>query len=122
LPALIEQEQSEGFDRAEETIQNYLSGELFENRGISFIDSVDKIAHDLDPQIDVIFLLHTGAFAPHFFQISMIMERMKGKGIKIPIIIFYPGTIEGSIGLRFMDLRDKEPIGNYRANIYGEKA
>jgi hypothetical protein len=31
----------------------------------------------------------------------------------------YPGSLEGSTELRFMDLRDRDALGNYRVKIYG---
>jgi hypothetical protein len=121
LPALIDDERSMGFSHTEETIQNYLSGEVFKDEGISIINSIEKHASNLDPKNDIIFLVHTGVFAPHFFQVSSMVELMQGRGISVPIIIFYPGTKEGTIGLRFMDLRDREPTGNYRVSIYGDE-
>ncbi|MGA2912561.1 MAG: BREX protein BrxB domain-containing protein [Methanoregula sp.] len=121
LPALIEAERTMGFSYTEETIQKYLSGEVFGKEGISIINSIQKHAAKLDPKKDVIFLVHTGAFAPHFFQVSSMVEQMQGKKIEVPIIFFYPGTKEGTIGLRFMDLRDREPTGNYRVSIYGDE-
>ena len=117
LSALIEEERSMGFEHTQETIQRYLSGEIFSAEKISVIDHIEKLSTGLDPVHDIIFLVHSGAFVPHFFQVSSLVERMKGK-ISVPVIIFYPGTKEGSIGLRFMDLRDREPTGNYRVSIY----
>lgn len=121
LHALVEDEATMGFSHTEETIQNYLSGEVFGHKGISIIDSIEKIASKLDPKKDIIFLVHTSAFAPHLFQVSSMVEQMKDR-ITVPIIIFYPGTKEGTIGLRFMDLRDREPTGNYRVSIFGDEA
>lgn len=121
LSALIEAERTMGFSYTEETIQKYLSGEVFGKEGVSIIDSIQKRAANLNPKRDVIFLVHTGVFAPHFFQVSSMVEQMQGKKIEVPIIFFYPGTKEGTIGLRFMDLRDREPTGNYRVSIYGDE-
>jgi len=122
LNALIEQETSMGFSEAQKTIQKYLSGELYGNSEISIIDAIEKHAKTLDPQKDVIFLMHAGALSPHMYHISSMAERMQDRKIAIPVIIFYPGTKEGTISLRFMDLRDKEPTGNYRIKIFGDEA
>ena len=117
LSGLIENERSMSIAEAQKTIQKYLSGEVFGNEKISVLDLIEKQASALDPEHDIIFLVHAGAFAPHLFQVSSMVEQMQGR-ISVPVIIFYPGTKEGTIGLRFMDLRDHEPTGNYRVSIY----
>ena len=38
---------------------------------------------------------------------------------RVTTILFYPGSIEGTTGLRFMDLKDRDALGNYRVKIYG---
>ncbi|NLE26924.1 MAG: DUF1788 domain-containing protein [Clostridiaceae bacterium] len=35
----------------------------------------------------------------------------------VPTVLFYPGTLDGITGLRFMDMRDRDPMGNYRVEI-----
>ena len=39
----------------------------------------------------------------------------------VPIILFYPGSVEGGADLRFMNLEDRPNLGayNYRVKIYG---
>ena len=44
---------------------------------------------------------------------------LDGGKTKVPAILFYPGSIEGTTGLRFMDLKDRDALGNYRVKIYG---
>jgi hypothetical protein len=43
---------------------------------------------------------------------------MKGK-TRVTTILCYPGSLEGSTELRFMALRDRDALGNYRVKIYG---
>ena len=43
---------------------------------------------------------------------------MQGK-TRVTTILFYPGSIEGTMGLRFVALKDRETLGNYRVKIYG---
>ena len=49
---------------------------------------------------------------------SMLLDKMQGK-TKVTTILFYPSSIESTTGLRFMDLKDREALGNYRVKING---
>jgi len=49
---------------------------------------------------------------------SKLLDEMKGK-TRVTTILCYPGSLEGSTELRFMDLRDRDALGNYRVKIYG---
>lgn len=49
---------------------------------------------------------------------SKLLDEMQGR-TEVTTILAYPGTIEGTTGLRFMDLKDREALGNYRVKIYG---
>jgi hypothetical protein len=49
---------------------------------------------------------------------SMLLDKMHGK-TRVATILCYPGSIEGTTGLRFMDLKDRDALGNYRVKIYG---
>jgi hypothetical protein len=42
---------------------------------------------------------------------SMLLDKMQGKA-QVTTILFYPGSIEGTTGLRFTDLKDREALGN----------
>jgi hypothetical protein len=48
----------------------------------------------------------------------MLLDKMLGK-TEVTTILFYPGSIEGTTALRFMDLKDRDALGNYRVKIYG---
>jgi hypothetical protein len=48
---------------------------------------------------------------------SSLLDKMQGK-TKVPTVLFYPGTLEGTTGLHFMGLRNRETTGNYRVKIY----
>ena len=56
--------------------------------------------------------------APGIYHMSKLLDEMQGK-TKVTTILFYPGSIEGTTGLRFMDLKDRDALGNYRVKIYG---
>lgn len=56
--------------------------------------------------------------SPGIFQMSQLLDKMHGRS-RVHTVLFYPGSIEGTTGLRFMDLRDRDALGNYRVKIYG---
>jgi hypothetical protein len=74
---------------------------------------------NLDPAVDIVFLVRTGALAPHFYCASMLLDQLHGKTM-VPIILFYPGTSNGSTDIKFMNTRDHDSPGvyNYRVKIY----
>ena len=113
IEAFIDQERFEGFPRAQETIGRYLTDP-------EFVPLPDRLARRLDglaPDRDVALLVRAGAMAPSLYQMSTLLDAMQGRTL-VPTILCYPGTIEGTTGLRFMDLKDREPMGNYRVEIY----
>ncbi len=71
----------------------------------------------MDPAKNVVFLTRAAAMAPAIYHMSSLLDEMKGK-IRVPTILFYPGSIEGTTGLRFMNLKDRDALGNYRVKIY----
>ena len=56
--------------------------------------------------------------APGIYHMSKLLDQMHGK-TRVTTILFYPGSIEGTTGLRFMNLKDRDALGNYRVKIYG---
>ncbi|TWW11527.1 hypothetical protein E3A20_04630, partial [Planctomyces bekefii] len=58
------------------------------------------------------------AMSPAIFHMSMLLDKMHGR-TKATTILLYPGSIEGTTGLRFMKLKDRDALGNYRVKIYG---
>ena len=56
--------------------------------------------------------------APGIYHMSKLLDDMQGR-TEVTTILLYPGSIEGTTGLRFMDLKDREALGNYRVKIYG---
>ncbi len=114
LEAVIALEKDRGYVEAQQQVTTYLSSkvwvplwELLANRLASF-----------NPEISVVFLTRVAAMSPGIFHMSMLLDKMHGK-TKVPTILFYPGSIEGTTGLRFMDLKDRDALGNYRVKIYG---
>jgi hypothetical protein len=77
----------------------------------------DRLA-PINPENSVVFLTRVAAMSPGIFHMSMLLDKMHGR-TKVPTILFYPGSIEGTTGLRFMELKDRDALGNYRVKIYG---
>jgi hypothetical protein len=73
-----------------------------------------KMPEDPDPLQDVVFVLRTGALFPVYRTFSLL-EQLKGR-VHVPTILFYPGTLDGAAGLRFMGVLDAEH--NYRPKIF----
>ena len=74
----------------------------------------EQIPQDADPCHDVVLITRAGSLFP-FYRTSSLLEQLKGK-IHVPSILFYPGELDGSVGLRFMGILDAEH--NYRPKIF----
>ncbi len=100
LEAVVALERERGYVEAQQQVTTYLSSKVW------------------IPQNSVVFLTRVAAMSPGIFHMSMLLDKMQGKA-KVVTILFYPGSIEGTTGLRFMDLKDRDALGNYRVKIYG---
>jgi Domain of unknown function (DUF1788) len=115
LEAVIELEKERGYVEAQQQVATYLSSRVW----IPLWDLLaDRLASIISPENSVVFLTRVAAMSPGIFHMSMLLDKMQGKA-KVATILFYPGSIEGTTGLRFMDLKDREALGNYRVKIYG---
>ena len=102
-------EREQGTDTIVETIHAILSEyaplvELVANR----------MPEDPDPLRDIVFILRTGALFPVYRTFSLL-EQLKGR-VNVPTILFYPGSLDGAAGLKFMGVLDAEH--NYRPKIF----
>lgn len=114
MDAVIELELERGFDAAQDQLTTYLS----DRRWHPLPDMLGSRLGRLDPKKDIAFLMRAGAMAPSIYHMSKLLDEMKGR-TEVTTILFYPGTLEGTTGLRFMHLKDREALGNYRVKIYG---
>ena len=115
LEELIKVEKAMGFQRAQETLSVILSDRDF----MPLSDMLEEELKGLDPQKYVVFLVRVGALAPGIYRSAKLLDEMYGRTM-VPMILFYPGTMEGERGLRFMDLPGRGDAGayNYRVRIY----
>ena len=110
---IAEVERTLGFDYAQRTVTSLLS-----RRGAGALPlSVAEAGRHLDPATDVVFLVRAAALAPAIYHMSKLLDELQGR-TGVPIVLFYPGSIDGNTGLKFMDMEDREAIGNYRVKIY----
>jgi hypothetical protein len=74
----------------------------------------DRMPADADPLRNIVFILRTGALFPVYRAFSLL-EQLLGR-VRVPTILFYPGHLDGTSGLRFMGVLDAEH--NYRPKIF----
>lgn len=114
LEALIALEKSRGYVEAQQQLTTYLSSKVW----VPLWDLLSARLASFNSENSVVFLTRVAAMSPGIFHMSMLLDKMHGT-TKVPTILFYPGSIEGTTGLRFMDLKDRDALGNYRVKIYG---
>lgn len=114
LAAIVEEEQERGLERAQRTVSTLLSDPEF----FPLAGQLEERVKSLGPLTDIVFLVRAAALAPGIYRCARLLDEMHGRTM-VPMILFYPGTIEGTTALRFMNLPDREPGAyNYRVRIY----
>jgi hypothetical protein len=114
LEDLVALEKVRGFEVAQEQVTTYLSDPGWR----PLPDLLQERLDQLDENRDIAFLVRAAAMGPQIYHMSWLLDEMQGK-TRVPTVLFYPGTLEGTNGLKFMGLGDREAMGNYRVKIYG---
>ena len=114
LDEVVGLERSRGYPAAQEQVTTYLSDRDWQPLAKLLEERLKK----LSPAKDIAFLTRVASMAPGIYHMSKLLDLMQGK-TKVTTILFYPGSIEGTTGLRFMNLEDRDALGNYRVKIYG---
>jgi hypothetical protein len=114
LDEIVNLERSRGYLAAQEQVMTYLSDNDW--RPLSGL-LASRLAN-LNPSTSIVFITRVAAMAPGIYHVSKLLDQMQGK-TRVTTILFYPGSIEGTTGLRFMNLKDRDALGNYRVKIYG---
>jgi len=114
LEAVVELERERGYLSAQEQVTTYLSDRDWCPLANLLAERLEK----QDPEKSIAFLTRVAAMAPGIYHMSKLLDEMQDK-TRVTTIMFYPGSIDGTTGLRFMDLKDREALGNYRVKIYG---
>jgi bacteriophage exclusion system BrxB-like protein len=104
----FEKEREQGTEALVQTVHAVLA---------EYAPLVDLVASKMptpaDPRRDVVFILRTGALFP-FYRAHTLLEQLHGR-VAAPAVLFYPGTLDGKVGLKFMGVLDADP--NYRPKI-----
>lgn len=114
IEIITELESDRDFEAAQEQVTTYLSD-------LDWLPLPQLLARrmaSLQPDKHIVFLMRASVMAPAIYHMSKLLEEMQGK-TKVTTVLFYPGKLEGTTGLRFMGLKDREALGNYRVKIYG---
>jgi hypothetical protein len=115
MDAVVGLERDEGYRRAQDQVTTYLSDKDFK----PLAEMLKERLASLDSKKSIAFLTRVAVMSPGLYHMSKLLDEMKGK-TRVTTILCYPGTLgEGSTELRFMDLRDRDALGNYRVKIYG---
>lgn len=112
--AVVALEKQRGYVEAQQQLTTYLSSKVW----VPLWDLLADRLAPINPENSVVFLTRVAAMSPGIFHMSMLLDKMHGR-TKATTILFYPGSIEGTTGLRFMELKDRDALGNYRVKIYG---
>ena len=102
LNRLFESEKEHGLERTIDTIHSVLSDD--ENEEGAIEDLIEKKLTKEYPPNTIIFLIRVGVLFP-VYRTSAILENLYQK-IKMPTILFYPGTKVASHGLKLMGLTE----------------
>lgn len=113
LDAVVQLERERGFEAAQEQVTTYLSDQDWRPLPKLLAEKMQS----LDPQKHIVFLMRAGAMAPAIYQMSRLLEGMQGLTL-VPTILFYPGTVEGNSGLRFMGSQAAASSSSYRIKVY----
>lgn len=114
LEAIVALEQERGFEAAQEQVNIYLSDRDWRPLPNLLAERLQM----LKPERHVVFLMRTATMAPAIYQMSKLLDEMQGR-TRIATILFYPGTLLSTTGLRAMALKDQEALGNYQVKIHG---
>ncbi len=113
LDVVVELEEARDFEVAQQQVTTYLSDPDWR----PLPDVLAERLEPLDPERDVVFLVRASAMAPAVYHMSRLLDEMQGR-MRVTTVLFYPGTLEGITGLKFMGLGSREAMGNYRVKIY----
>ena len=104
-------ERNQGLRPVLETISNILGGT---GERPSLEGRIAQRVGEVPADTGVVLLWRLGALYP-VYNASQLLPRLQGK-VKLPVVLFYPGTQEDRTTLRFMGRW--APGGSYRERIY----
>jgi len=114
LDEVVALERSRGYLAAQDQVTTYLSDRDWRPLARSLAERLSQF----HTARSIALLPRVAVMAPGIYHMSKLLDQMQGK-TRVTTILFYPGSIEGTTGLRFMDLKERDALGNYRVKIYG---
>jgi len=102
-------EREQGAETLVETVHSVLSEDALLLRLV-----VARLPEHADPLRDIVFFTRAGALFP-VYRCHTLLEQLHGR-LGVPAVLFYPGTLDGTVGLKFMGVIDADP--NYRPKIF----
>ena len=114
MDVVVDLEREEGYRRAQDQVTTYLSDKDFK----PLAEMLTERLASLDPKKAIAFLTRVAAMSPGLYHMSKLLDEMKGK-TRVTTILCLPRLDRRQTGLRFMDLQDRDALGNYRVKIYG---
>ena len=117
LDTLVGLEREEGFQAVQEQIYTYLTEDFWQPLPRLTADTIAARGAN-QPDRDLVFLYRAAALAPNMYSMSRLINELADYGVRVPVVLFYPGRREGTFGLRYMNLPERAALGNYRVQIY----
>ena len=115
IKALAEAERASGFGYAHDTVNAILTNA----KSRPLPDVIASRMSSLSPERHIVFLTRAAALAPFIYTMSVLLDQLKLHQIRVPTVLFYPGRRgAGPTELVFMDLPDRDALGNYFVPIY----
>lgn len=115
LEAVVSLEQDRGYVEAQNQLATYLSDKDW----CPLAQLVEERLDGCDPANTIAFIVRVAVMSPGIYDMSTLLGDMHIRKVRVPTILFYPGSMEGTTNLRFMDLKEREALGHYLVKIYG---
>jgi hypothetical protein len=113
IAAVEELERERGFQDAQRQVTTYLTSPRWHPLPGLLVRRLEG----LDPDRHVAFLTRVAVLGPGIYPVSKLIEELKGR-VRVPSVVFYPGTHDEGDGLRFLGLPGREASGSYRVKVY----
>ena len=109
MDELAQAERAEGWEAMVKTLHDILGG----TQPLETLVA-EQIPDDARPERDIVLIVRAGSLFP-FYRTSALLENLHGL-VEVPTVLFYPGSLDGPSGLRFMGTLP--PEHNYRPKIF----
>lgn len=114
LEEVVALERRRGYAEAQKQVALYLMHKDF--RPLPELVAEELAAATSGPGRHLVFIVRTGALAPVFYKVSILLDQLKGK-TDVPCVLFMPATGD-ALGLRFMGVAENEGRGSYHTKVY----